>query len=96
MLHPLWEKVVSGKRLCRLPKPVAELGEGSRGLAPTPFIVRPPLRATLGEPVVGLPVFLGKVTILAYGTFLHIIKKNQLYLYSAISVQKLNSALKNS
>ena len=53
MLHSLWEKVVSGKRLSRLPKPVADLGEGTTGLAPTPFIVRPPLRATLGEPVVG-------------------------------------------
>ena len=51
MLHSLWEKVVPGKRLSRLPKPEADLGEG--GLAPTPFIVRPPLRATLGEPVVG-------------------------------------------
>ena len=28
MLHSLWEKVVSGKRLSRLPKPVADPGEG--------------------------------------------------------------------
>ena len=35
-----------GKRLSRLPEPVADLGQG-------PFIVRPPLRATLGERVVG-------------------------------------------
>ena len=29
MLHSLWEKVVPGKRLSRLPKPVADLEEGS-------------------------------------------------------------------
>ena len=68
MLHSLWEKVVSGKRLSRLPKPVADPGEGQGswgGTAP-PYLrglddrapplsegQDPPLRANLGEPVVG-------------------------------------------
>ena len=68
MLHSLWENVVPGKRLSRLPKRVADPREGSgtwggtappylRGLndrtAPLSEGLNPPLRASLGEPVVG-------------------------------------------